>query len=65
MSVYFCIYFRLTLKINEHLSIACQCLKMRAFFKGKGPFSETERTIIRAEESQCGIISVENKKIRN
>lgn len=67
MSLYFCIYFRLTLKINEHLGIACQCLTsaLRAFLKGKGPFSETERTILRAEESQCRIISVENKKICN
>lgn len=49
--IYFCIYFRLTLKINEHLSTVCQCLKspLRAFLVGKGSFSKTERTKLRAE----------------
>lgn len=49
--IYFCIYFRLTLKINEHLNTACQCLKspLRTFLVGKGSFSKTERTKLRAE----------------
>lgn len=49
--LFFCIYFRLTLKINEHLSTACQCLKspLRTFLVGKGSFSKTERTKLRAE----------------
>lgn len=49
--IYFCIYFRLTLKINEHSSTACQCLKspLRTFLVGKGSFSKTERTKLRAE----------------